>query len=484
MRKIACFLAVTLLISRFCFSQSFSVTTLSPISIGSIDTQHKPQGKTWFYAGKWWAAIPPSVGGTKLYRLDGTTWTQMLNLSTSGSRPDCWVVGDLVHILLYKGSGTNSIVTLQYNPATSTYNFWSQRPTATNFTLPTGVESATLTVDGTGRMWVADDIVTDMEVRWSDAPYTTWSNPIILASGTTSDDICAVTKLNGKVGLFWSNQTTGLFGFRTHTDGANPASWTATETPGSESIIPGNPKMADDHMNLVLASDGTLYVAAKTSYDAGNLPELVFFVRRPSGIWDPMYTVTTNSETDGTQAIVVLNEVSGKVKVVYTSATNGGSILCKESSISNISFGSPTTLITDATPLYNFSSSTHFPYNPTVAIIATKISTPRQVVSVLLNDQGGPPDNTAPTVSGVTRFNPTAQNTTATSVTYQVSFSEAVSGVDNADFALTATGSAAGSIASTTGSGSTYQVTVSGITGTGTLRLDVKASGTGITDPA
>src|SRR5688572_29551186 len=40
-----------------------SITTLDPILIGNIDTQHKPQAKTWFYAGKWWCAIPPSQGG-------------------------------------------------------------------------------------------------------------------------------------------------------------------------------------------------------------------------------------------------------------------------------------------------------------------------------------------------------------------------------------------------------------------------------------
>src|SRR5687767_15106518 len=28
-----------------------SITTLNPISLGNIDTQHKPQAKTWSYAG-------------------------------------------------------------------------------------------------------------------------------------------------------------------------------------------------------------------------------------------------------------------------------------------------------------------------------------------------------------------------------------------------------------------------------------------------
>src|SRR5687768_16988401 len=77
-----------------------SITTLDPISIGDIDTQHKTQAKTWSYAGKWWCAIPPSQGGTWIFRLDGTNWTPTLQLSTFGSRTDCLVAGDLVHILM------------------------------------------------------------------------------------------------------------------------------------------------------------------------------------------------------------------------------------------------------------------------------------------------------------------------------------------------------------------------------------------------
>jgi hypothetical protein len=66
-----------------------------------------------------------------------------------------------------------------------------------------------------------------------------------------------------------------------------------------------------------------------------------------------------------------------------------------------------------------------------------------------------------------------------------VNFSENVQGVDVSDFALTATGSAAGNITSVSAaSGASIDVTVSDITGDGTLRLDVNSSNTGITDEA
>lgn len=84
-----------------------------------------------------------------------------------------------------------------------------------------------------------------------------------------------------------------------------------------------------------------------------------------------------------------------------------------------------------------------------------------------------------PSVSSINRAAGSAL-TNATSVDFTVTFNESVTGVDASDFALTTTGTAAGSIASITGSGTTYTVTVNGLSGDGTLRLDLDNSGTGI----
>ena len=67
-----------------------------------------------------------------------------------------------------------------------------------------------------------------------------------------------------------------------------------------------------------------------------------------------------------------------------------------------------------------------------------------------------------------------------------MTFSESVTGVTTGAFQLTATGTASGTIASVSASsGTTLDVTVNGVSGDGTLRLDLKgSSGTGITDVA
>jgi hypothetical protein len=234
-------------------------------------------------------------------------------------------------------------------------------------------------------MWIAADATTDAFVWWSDAPYTNINGPVTLATNITDDDMCTLVALPGKVGFFWSNQTTGLFGFKTHTNGSDPATWSFDEVPASQSAISGNAKMADNHMNLVAASDGTLYCAVKTSYNAAGLPGLALLIRRPNGVWDGLHPVTINQ---GTQPIVILNEAQQKVKVVYTTITNGGDIVYRESSTTNISFSSAIPLFTGGgTTLYHFASSTHQPYNPEVVIVATNLSTtPLQAVSVLATD--------------------------------------------------------------------------------------------------
>ncbi|MRV73970.1 DUF4214 domain-containing protein [Duganella sp. FT92W] len=88
----------------------------------------------------------------------------------------------------------------------------------------------------------------------------------------------------------------------------------------------------------------------------------------------------------------------------------------------------------------------------------------------------------APSVSSIVRAASASSivDTGATSVDYTVTFSQSVTGVDASDFALTATGNAAGNVASVAGSGSTYTVTVNTISGDGTLRLDLNSSATGI----
>jgi len=92
-------------------------------------------------------------------------------------------------------------------------------------------------------------------------------------------------------------------------------------------------------------------------------------------------------------------------------------------------------------------------------------------------------DTLAPTPSAIVTLDPSPTN--AGSVRYTVTFSEGVSGVDLGDFVLAGTGTAAGSLSGLQQiDARTYQITVSGVSGTGTLTLNLNGSGTGILDAA
>ncbi len=306
----------------------------------SEETGEKPQSKVWSYGGDWFAVLPNS-SGTWVWRLDGSNWTQLLKLSSNDSvQADVKTVGAVAHLLLFDGSSTQ-LASIQYNAATRGYGFWTERPANVNISLPSSTETATIDVDSTGRMWLCYENKSSrtVEVRYSDGNYASWSAAITVASGINSDDIAAVIAMpTGQIGVFWSNQNTSTFGFRTHDDGAAPTSWSAAEVAAPQSQ---SSRMADDHLHLAVTVDGTLYVAAKTSYDKSGSPEIILLVRRPNGNWDPMYAVAGT----GTRPVIALSEVHNRLLIAYTERDGGGKILYRESPLDVISFGASRTLI-------------------------------------------------------------------------------------------------------------------------------------------
>ena len=116
--------------------------------------------------------------------------------------------------------------------------------------------------------------------------------------------------------------------------------------------------------------------------------------------------------------------------------------------------------------------------NPLTNIVTTGVDHTYTVNTV-------PADSTAPTLTSIERSNPTDATTATQTLVYEVTFSEAVTGVTQSDFALSSdsTGTAANAITSISGSGSQYFVTVSA-SSDGTYNLDLVSSGHGIEDLA
>ncbi|NSX18198.1 DUF4347 domain-containing protein [Pseudomonas putida] len=92
-------------------------------------------------------------------------------------------------------------------------------------------------------------------------------------------------------------------------------------------------------------------------------------------------------------------------------------------------------------------------------------------------------DTLAPAAVGIVTLDPSPSN--AQSVRVTVTFSERVNGVDLADFSLVASGTASATLSGLRQiSDGVYEITASGVSGTGTLGLNLKAAGTAISDVA
>ncbi|WP_266205191.1 T9SS type A sorting domain-containing protein [Pontibacter kalidii] len=310
-----------------------SVRELTALPV-TKDTGETPQSKAWAYGGHYWAVLPDATG-THLWRLEGDGWVKHLKLSDILFKADCKVDGNLAHILLFRGRDIISMASLEYVSGAGTYKFWSKRSENVDINIGKEAYTATIEVDSKGRMWLASDAETSIDIRWSDIPYTTWSEPVSLASGVTNDDQSAIVKIRDKIGVMWTDLNKKRYGFKTHADGADPTAWSEEEIPSSQSALDLGGGMVSNSINLASTSDGTLYAAIKTSFNTPGHPRLALLVRRPSGNWDDLYSVSGS----GDRPVVILNEEAQLIRVVYnTSRANNNDIVYKQSPMSGVTF--------------------------------------------------------------------------------------------------------------------------------------------------
>ena len=270
-------------------------------------------------------------------------------------------------------------------------------------------------------------------------------------SGTSSSDDITFDTTPTFTGTAESGSTVTLY----DTDGTTVLG-TATATGGNWSITSS------------VLSAGSHTVTAKAADVAGNSSSasiglaVVIDTTAPTGLALSATTVASASTSSGA-TFATLSDTSSQA-AVYTLATGNG-----VNDADNGSF----TISGNALQVGGASLSAGT-YKVYVAATDTAGNVANQAFTLTVVN--------APSVASVVRSGgaSAAVSSSASALSYTVSFNEAVTGVDTSDFTLTGTGSAAGSIASVSGSGSTYTVTVGSLGGDGTLRLDLNGSGTGI----
>jgi gliding motility-associated-like protein len=403
--------------------------------------------------------------------LDNSTW------STSGG-----------NVTLTESSGTlNSApvyIRLDAGDAATTYSssviaLTSTGATTVNVAIPASTVSAALpvvTTTGGTTNYTGTAVNVDNGITVSDAGSTT------LASGTASitsgfssgNDALNFTNQNGITGSY--NASTGVLTLSGSASLAHYQTALQSITFNTSSTSAGSRTvsfMVNDGSNNSNTATKTINVAAAAP------------------------TVTSVATTAGTygigQSIPFIVNMSSPVNV----STIGGApqipiTIGTKSTVASYVAGSGTSTLTfDYTVVLGDNGSVGIGSAITLPVGTTIQSTSNSTDAILtLNNIGSTSgviiDAQPPTVSSITATTPSnATPTSASSLIYTVTFSEAVTGVDQTDFTVTTTsGSATGAVTSVSGSGSTYTVTVSSISGTGSLRLDLNSSGTGIADLA
>jgi hypothetical protein len=302
-------------------------------------TGSKPESKLWHYDGLWWATLynPAGGGGHRIHALDPTTqtWlnTGVLVDERKTSRQDVLWTGQKLYFASRAGSGTdNRLYRFSYDPAGPAYTLDAGFPVA----IPSAfTEAMTIARDSTGKLWVAYTASKKVFVNSTNGNDTQWGTPFqipVTGSSTGSDDISAIQALqDGKIGVFWSNQSADADYFAVHPDSAAAtASWT-------REVAASGGKVADDHFNVKQASDGRLFVAVKTSKTGSSDTLVGLLVRSTAGAWSSLFQVTTGS-FDPTRPTCLLDEQADRVYVFYSPGKSA--IYHKSSSMSTISFPS------------------------------------------------------------------------------------------------------------------------------------------------
>jgi hypothetical protein len=135
--------------------------------------------------------------------------------------------------------------------------------------------------------------------------------------------------------------------------------------------------IADDHLNLKLASDGRLFAAVKTSFTRTATTLIGLLVRTPDGRWSPLHHVA-DTDFGPTRPLCLLDEVRRRVHVFYS--PHEAAIYSKSSDMDTIAFPDPrgvgTPVITSTTAgIINNPSGTKQNVDPSTGFVVLAAST-------------------------------------------------------------------------------------------------------------
>jgi hypothetical protein len=330
----------------------------SVLAAGGAATSDKPESKLFFTPdNRWWAVLGNASGsqgtGVYLYELVNHSWRERLRLPGSDPwmRADTLLEGQSLYIALRDNRSVtgNPRQSVLYRLTYQGGGTWSP-PSQPSPITSVNVEALTLALDSHGRLWTAfrrasggQQVVSVGHTQPGGTAFTFET----LATGTSSDDLAAVTSFDSpsgsRIGVMWSDHPIRSFRFAWRSDSAPMGTWN-TEVAYGKGVgrcpAPGDARgeqCADDHLNMT-SHNGRIYAAVKTNLDVSTPvatdPLIVLLRRDTDGIWRS-FPVSPVSE-GATRPVVLLSPSTDRV---YVFASFKG-VTVWESALSSPSFSS------------------------------------------------------------------------------------------------------------------------------------------------
>ena len=346
---------------------------------GDDVTADRSQSKLWFHDGIWFGVLFDPVSTTnakfRIWKFSMATqnWTNtgVAVDDRNRSHADVLAVGNNVYVASARAAGPATatvrdlrIYKYAYNATSKTYALVAGFPKLIANTA-TGTSYSNIAVDGTGRLWVSYmqpstpgvtglTAAAKVKITTSGDGGVTWSAPFDLpnmGNDATNDDVAAITRVTGGVGVMWSNENDAddAYYFVAHVDGQPVGTWRPRETALNDT---GSIYDADGHISLKTDASGNVLAAVKTSNNddpAPNAGDPLIAVLKRTGAAGVAGTWTTHEVTDvateGTRPVLVIDAEANQANVFLTHpdtiADGQQSIHRRTAPLGTLNFGAP-----------------------------------------------------------------------------------------------------------------------------------------------
>ncbi|MGH7597104.1 MAG: T9SS type A sorting domain-containing protein [bacterium] len=273
------------------------------------------QSKMFYHGGFWWVTGQSKVNKRwYLYKFDGLTWTQTLQIDTAPkSRPDCILDASNNKAYILLPGGTTKITRLSYSGGNWTVE--AGYPYTINDFDQGSDRGINLVRAQNGDLWIFNIVDSTLIARHSSNNGQTWSADITLKSNLhygdgLTDAVVFSHSGSNHIGVGYAENSApgSIYGFLRHKDSDPDNVWT-DET---AAIPQFTGTTSDDHISMTV-HDNEIFMAVKTNGGGPTTANIGLLHRGTGGTWN-QYPIILSS--GWTRPIPIIDESSDRLYII------------------------------------------------------------------------------------------------------------------------------------------------------------------------